>query len=195
MNARRGAAWLITLLLLSGGWVRASEPAAPAPAANAAAEAPPSPEAPAPAKSAPPAAAESKPTADAQAAPKPDADAKAAAVSELPPYQVSADRITELDIKIQKLAKEIAREQKHLKPSDLDDTMNNEKVTKPFRIFGGQSAEQRESVARERVSLMQAEQSLLESMKHATSQAEADELQQQVYDLQRTRRNLDEVLR
>ena len=104
-------------------------------------------------------------------------------------------RITELDLQIRKLEKDIAREQKKMKSSDLDQSLNDAKSTRKFSLFGGKSTEQRESVAAERVSLMEAERDILEAMKQNKTPAELALLQKQIDDLRTVRRNLDTELR
>jgi hypothetical protein len=113
----------------------------------------------------------------------------------LPGIEVRGTRITEIDIKIRKLEKEIAREKKKTKSSDLDKSLNDPALTKSFSLFGGKSTEQRESVAAERVSLMEGERDLLEAMKTARTKAEVDLLQKKVDDLKAMRRDLDQALR
>lgn len=116
-------------------------------------------------------------------------------VTTLPRMEVRNSRITELDLQIRKLEKDISREQKKMKSSDLDQSLNDAKSAKKFSLFGGKSTEQRESVAAERVSLMEAERDILEAMKQNKTPAELALLQKQVDDLRTVRRNLDVELR
>jgi hypothetical protein len=116
-------------------------------------------------------------------------------VTTLPRMEVRNSRITELDLQIRKLEKDISREQKKMKSSDLDQSLNDAKSAKKFSLFGGKSTEQRESVAAERVSLMEAERDILEAMKQNKTPAELALLQKQVDDLRIVRRNLDVELR
>lgn len=116
-------------------------------------------------------------------------------VTTLPRMEVRNSRITELDLQIRKLEKDIAREQKKMKSSDLDQSLNDAKAAKKFSLFGGKTTEQRESVAAERVSLMEAERDILEAMKQNKTPAELALLQKQIDDLRTVRRNLDTELR
>lgn len=116
-------------------------------------------------------------------------------VTTLPGVEVKGQRITEIDVKIRKLNKEIAREQKKLKSTDLDKSLNDPALAKSLSLFGGKSTEQRQSVAADRVNLMEAERDLLENMKQARTQAEIDLLQQKINDLRDLRRNLDTLYR
>ena len=79
--------------------------------------------------------------------------------------------------------------------SDLDQSLNDAKAAKKFSLFGGKTTEQRESVAAERVSLMEAERDILEAMKQNKTPAELALLQKQIDDLRTVRRNLDTELR
>lgn len=139
--------------------------------------------------------AEAAPIAPAAA---PDSAATAAApakapeeVTTLPSMEVRNSRITEIDLQIRKLEKDIARERKKMKSSDLDVSLNDAKTTKKFSLFGGKSTEQRESVAAERVQLMEAERDIMEAMKLPKTKAELALLQKQVDDLRAVRRDLD----
>ncbi len=124
------------------------------------------------------------------------AAAKAAEdVTTLPSMEVRNSRITELDLQIRKLEKDITRERKKMKSSDLDQSLNDAKAAKKFSLFGGKTTEQRESVAAERVSLMEAERDILEAMKLNKTRAELALLQKQIDDLRTVRRNLDTELR
>lgn len=116
-------------------------------------------------------------------------------VTTLPSMEVRNSRITELDLQIRKLEKDIAREQKKAKSTDLDKGLNDGKAARKFSLFGGKSSEQRESVAAERVSLMEAERDILEVMKQNKTPAELALLQKQIDDLRAVRRNLDIELR
>jgi len=145
-----------------------------------------------PAAKVPPAAAGAPATTPADgAAPA----AKPEEVTTLPSIEVRNSRVTELDLQIRKLEKDIAREQKKMKSSDLDQSLNDAKSSRKFALFGGKSTEQRESVAAERVSLMEAERDILEAMKLNKTAAELALLQKQIDDLRTVRRNLDLELR
>lgn len=123
------------------------------------------------------------------------AKAPAEEVTTLPSLEVRNSRITEIDLQIRKLEKDITRERKKLKSSELDQSLNDAKTARKFSLFGGKSTEQRESVAAERVSLMEAERDILEAMKQNKTAAELALLQKQIDDLRAVRRNLDVELR
>ncbi len=108
---------------------------------------------------------------------------------------VSNSRITELDVQIKKLDKKIKRAKKKIKPSDLDETMNSDKVPAALLIFGGKTAGQRRSVAAERVNLMEAERDILEAMKYVRTKREQKQLDTQLNAFKSMRLQLDEVLR
>jgi hypothetical protein len=112
-------------------------------------------------------------------------------ITTLPSMEVRNSRITEIDLQIRKLEKDIARERKKMKSSDLDVSLNDAKTAKKFSLFGGKSTEQRESVAAERVQLMEAERDILEAMKLPKTKAELALLQKQIDDLRAVRRDLD----
>ena len=69
---------------------------------------------------------------------------------------VNSRRISDLDIEIKKLNKKIVRYSKRIKRTDLDKTLNSGDNPKILNIFGGNTANQREAIAYERVSLMEA---------------------------------------
>lgn len=119
----------------------------------------------------------------------------AESITTLPSMEVRQSRITALDLQIRKLEKDITRERKKMKSSDLDASLNDAKATRRFSLFGGKSTEQRESVASERVQLMESERDILEAMKLPKTRAELAMLQKQVDDLRIVRRELDLALR
>ncbi|MEY3774073.1 MAG: hypothetical protein RLZZ129_853, partial [Verrucomicrobiota bacterium] len=69
------------------------------------------------------------------------------------------------------------------------------KASRIMSVFGGKSAEQRSSVAAERVYLMEQERDILELMKLPMTAAKLSELEGQVAALRTVRRNLDIELR
>lgn len=113
----------------------------------------------------------------------------------LPEFKVSSSRISELDIEIKKLNKDIERAKKKLKPSELDESLNSDDAPKVLAIFGGKTSGQRKSVAAERVNLMETERDILEAMKHVRTKQEENELKEQLNAFKTMRRQLDEVLR
>jgi type IV secretory pathway VirB10-like protein len=134
-----------------------------------------------------------KPVAPATPAPAP-ADAakpKEEPVTMMPKFEVKREKITELQIQIQEKDKEIAREKKKLKSTDLDQTLNNPKIANNLSILGGKSTDVTESLASQRVTLLEAERDTLEAMTQARTQAEKDELQNQLEELADMRRDLD----
>ena len=72
----------------------------------------------------------------------------------MPEFTVSSSRISELDIEIKKLNKEIERAKKKLKPSELDESLNSDDAPKVLAIFGGKTAGQRLAEQRERIALV-----------------------------------------
>ncbi|HKB57800.1 MAG TPA: hypothetical protein VKC51_09435 [Lacunisphaera sp.] len=111
----------------------------------------------------------------------------------LPTVQVSSSRIRELDKAIAKLEKQIAREKKQIKSSELDRTLNNEKLANAAAIFGGNSASHLAAVAASRISLMEQERAVLESMKLPRTLPQLAELETELDQLRITRRNLDDA--
>jgi hypothetical protein len=112
-------------------------------------------------------------------------------VTMMPKFEVKREKITELQILIQEKDKEIAREKKKLKSTDLDETLNNPQIANKLSILGGKSTEVTESLASQRVTLLEAERDTLEAMTQARTQAEKDELQKQLDELAVMRRDLD----
>ncbi len=111
----------------------------------------------------------------------------------LPTIQVTADRIREIDRTIGKLDKQIARERKKVKSTELDRALNNKKLATTAAIFGGNSAEHLSAVAATRVSLMETERAVLEAMKRPVTEAALSALETELEQLRLTRRNLDDA--
>jgi len=147
--------------------------------------------APAPATNKPVTANATQPAPVAPAVPKP-ADEPAAV---LPRVDVRKDRVTELDRQLEKQNQEMAREKKNTKPTPLDETLNGPKTSKVFALFGGQSSEDRSNIARERVSMMEEERDMIESIAQATSKEEKEELQKTLDSMKAMRRELERSLR
>lgn len=116
-------------------------------------------------------------------------------VTLMPEITVSGSRVTELDIEIKKLDKVIARERKKIKPTELDSNLNSDNAPAALKIFGGQTAGQRQSVAAERVNLMEAERDILEAMKHVRTKKQEEELKTQLNAFKTMRTQLEENLR
>lgn len=113
----------------------------------------------------------------------------------LPKVEVRKERITELDVQIAQQERDIAREQKNTKSSEVDNALNDAKIARPLAIFGGDSTQFRKGVASERVELMEAEKDILEAMKLAKTKEEKAFLQKQLDELRTARRQLDKTLR
>ncbi|HUR59177.1 MAG TPA: hypothetical protein VM029_15785, partial [Opitutaceae bacterium] len=121
------------------------------------------------------------------------ANAKAAAQppTVLPRVEVKKGRITELDQKLAKQEKDIEREKQHTKSSEVDKALNDSKVAKTLSFLGGESSNYRENIAKERVSLMEAERDIMEAMKTARTKEEKAGLQKQLDQLKSLRRDLE----
>jgi hypothetical protein len=132
----------------------------------------------------------------ASAAALPGADAPTAAakepVLELPKLQVTAQRAKEIDRELKRLDKMIAREKKKIRSTDLDKTLNNDKLSRAAAIFGGNSAEHLSAVAASRVMLMEQERFVLEAMKRPATIEERKMMDAEIQQLRLTRRNLDD---
>lgn len=123
------------------------------------------------------------------------AGAEAAAqepVLELPKLQVTAQRAKEIDRELKRLDKLIAREKKKIRATDLDRTLNNDKLARAAAIFGGNSAEHLSAVAASRVLLMEQERMVLEAMKRPATIEERRMMDAEIQQLRLTRRNLDD---
>lgn len=146
-------------------------------------------------------AEKNRPDAEPRDEAKPDAEAPKDAepvdpdITALPEMEIRQTRIHDLDLKIRQLNRDIRREQRKVKPTDADAALNNPKASRIMSVFGGKSAEQRSSVAAERVYLMEQERDLLELMKLPMTAAKLSELEGQVAALRTVRRNLDVELR
>jgi len=152
-----------------------------------------------------------KPAAKQEAAPAPaqpaekTADKPAAAknaglkvegeIVKMPVFAVNAQRLREIDVTIKKLEKQIKSEQKLLEKSNLDETLNSEKVSKAAAIFGGKSTVQRASVAAVRVESMEKELQLLETLRTPLTKDDRAMIEKLVEDQRTYRRSLDEALR
>lgn len=128
-------------------------------------------------------------------APKPATPAAEEAPTVLPKVEVRREKVTELDEKIAKQNEQIARERKNTKPTPLDETLNGPGVSKALAIFGGQSSDDRSSVARERVAMMEEERDLIEAIAQAQTKEEKAELEKTLADMRAMRRELEQSLR
>lgn len=113
----------------------------------------------------------------------------------MPVFTVSAERMREIDHTIKGLEKQISREKKQLEKSNLDETLNSEKVAKAAAIFGGKSTAQRASVAAVRIDSMEKELQLLETLRTPLTKSDRALIEQLVEDQRTYRRNLDDALR
>jgi len=101
---------------------------------------------------------------------------------DLPELVISSSRITALDVQIRKLTKKIDRAKRSLKKSSsLDESLNTDDIPKLLSILGGYTTGQRKSLASERLTLMEAERSILEAMKHVRTHREERELTAQLH--------------
>jgi hypothetical protein len=148
-----------------------------------------------PAATPPPAAPSEKPAEKSPAATAANAQAATQPASVMPKVEVKKARITVLDVQLAEQQKEIAREQKLTKPTELDKALNDSKVSKTLSMLGGQSADYRANVAKERVSMMQEESDLIEAIAHAKTKEERADLQKTLDELRAYRRDLEKSMR
>jgi hypothetical protein len=113
----------------------------------------------------------------------------------LPTMEVTAQRVKKIDKDIKRLDKMIAREKKKVKSTDLDRTLNNAQVSRAAALFGGNSAEYLSAVAATRVTLLETERDVLETMKRPATLEELALMEAEIEQLRLTRRNLDNVQR
>lgn len=109
----------------------------------------------------------------------------------LPKVEVTKPRITVLDVQLAEQQKEIAREEKLTKPTELDKALNGSEISKKLSILGGQSADYRAGNASERVRIMKEESDLLEAIAHTKDKKEKAELQKELEELRSYRRELE----
>ena len=114
-------------------------------------------------------------------------------VLELPKIQVTAQRIKAIDKDIKRLDKMIAREKNKVKSSELDKTLNSEKLSHAAAIFGGNSSDHLAAVAATRVALLENERDVMEAMKRPTTLDELAMMEKEIEQLRETRRNLDDA--
>ena len=110
----------------------------------------------------------------------------------LPKLEVTAQRAKEIDRELKRVDKMIARERKKIKSTDLDKTLNNEKLSRAAALFGGNSAEHLSAVAASRVMLLEQERMVLEAMKRPATIEERKMMAAEIEQLRITRRNLDD---
>lgn len=166
-------------------------PPATAPAPGAAKPTPPA----GPATTEPATVAEPPPAAAAPPAQNPPAKSGGDPATVLPQVEVRKSRITELDRQLALQEQSIAREKKNTKSTETDKALNDPKISSVLSIFGGESSKHRESVAEERVKLMEAERDLIEAIAHAKTKEEKQDLQKQLDEIKTTRRELEKLRR
>ena len=110
----------------------------------------------------------------------------------LPKLEVTAQRAKQIDKELKRVDKMIAREKKKIKSTDLDKTLNNEKLSRAAAIFGGNSAEHLSAVAATHVMLLEQERMVLEAMKRPATLDERKLMQTELDQIRLTRRNLDD---
>lgn len=125
----------------------------------------------------------------------PNATAAAQPPTILPKVEVRKGRITELDQKLAKQEQDIVRERELTKSTEVDKALNDSKIAKSLSFLGGESNKYRENIAKERVSLMEAERDILEAMKSARTKEEKAGLQKQLDQLKALRRDLEKSLK
>jgi len=109
----------------------------------------------------------------------------------LPQVEVRRNRLVEIDREIMDLQDEITQEKKKIRSTETDKALNDSRVSSAAAVFGGSSAQSREELAAQRVSLMEAELSLLELSSASKTKAEKDDYQKQAAELRAMRRDLD----
>jgi len=121
------------------------------------------------------------------------AKSKSETADVLPKVEVRRGRVTEIEREVFEQERNITREKQKTKSTDLDRALNE--PGKAFKIFGGESTKQRESVAKERVSLMESERDILEAIAYAKTKEQKDELRKELEQIRSLRRDLESALR
>lgn len=111
----------------------------------------------------------------------------------LPKVEVTSARVKQIDNELKKIDKQIAREKKKLKSTDLDKSLNSDKVSTAAAIFGGNSASHMAAVAASRVNLLESERNLLERLKFPRTEEDQAMIEKELVNLRTTRRNLDDA--
>lgn len=111
----------------------------------------------------------------------------------LPKVEVRRGRVTAIEREVFEQERDIAREKQKTKSSDLDRALNE--PNKALKIFGGESTKQRETVAKERISLMESERDILEAIAYAKTKEQKDELRKELEQIRSLRRDLETALR
>ena len=114
-------------------------------------------------------------------------------VVELPTVKVQERRIKAIDAELKKIDRQIAREKKNLKATDLDKSLNSDKLAKTAAILGGNSASHMEAVAAARVGLLEQERALLERLRFPRTAEDQALIEKELVNLRTTRRELDDA--
>ena len=109
----------------------------------------------------------------------------------LPKVEVTSARIKAIDAELKKIDRQIAREKRNLKSTNLDQTLNSDKASKAAAIFGGNSASHMVAVAATRVNLLESERAMLERLKFPRTEEDQALIEKEIENLRETRRNLD----
>lgn len=131
-----------------------------------------------------------KPAEPAKAAEPTPADKEVLA---LPKVEVTSARIKAIDAELKKIDKQIAREKRNLKSTNLDKALNSDKATKAAAILGGNSASHMVAVAATRVNLLESERAMLERLKFPRTEEDKALIEREIENLRKTRRELDDA--
>jgi hypothetical protein len=134
-------------------------------------------------------------TSPATIAEKEMAAAKTDPAAMLPKVEVRRTRTSEIEKEVFQQEKDIAREKLKTKSTDADRALNGTGKSKALSIFGGETTKQRETVASERVSLMESERDIMEAIAYAKTKEEKDALRKELNELKALRRDLESALR
>ena len=161
---------------------------------------PPAPAAPSPAAVPPAYSGATAPTPDlnphpATPAEKEMAEVKTDPATVLPKVEVRRTRTTEIEKEVFQQERDIAREKLKTKSNDVDRALNGTGKSKALSIFGGETTKQRETVASERVSLMESERDIMEAIAYAKTKEEKEALRKELTELKALRRDLEAALR
>ncbi|MBC7367639.1 MAG: hypothetical protein H7343_12660 [Undibacterium sp.] len=113
----------------------------------------------------------------------------------LPKVEVRRGRATEIEREVFQQEKDIAREKLKTKSTDADRALNAGGKSKVLSIFGGETTKQRETVASERVSLMESERDIMEAIAYAKTKEQKDALRKELNEIKALRRDLETSLR
>ncbi|MBI2812947.1 MAG: hypothetical protein HYX71_01525 [Opitutae bacterium] len=114
-------------------------------------------------------------------------------VVELPTVKVQERRIKAIDAELKRIDKQIAVEKKKMKATDLDKSLNGDKLAKSAAILGGNSAAHMEAVAATRVALLENERAMLERLKFPRTAEDQALIEKELVNLRTTRRHLDDA--